>query len=813
MPRTARWQSGDTARDAMTSDDTTPVDVDALRPPIRPFDLSVAEHVHIVGIGGTGMRAIARVLHAMGIKVSGSDRAPSRFIDELVALGIDAHVGSAPRLAAQADAVTRSTAVPDEDADVHAALEAGVPVLSRAETLTAISKRQSSILVAGTHGKTTTCSLLSVVLDYDGRQPAFIVGADVADFGTGARWSPGADMVIEADESDGTFLALTGANAIVTSLDPDHLEYYGSQVALEAAFVAFVEGIAGVVAVCADDADARVLRSLDGVITYGTNADADIRISEPTTSQGRTRFTLSSYGVELGEIDLAIPGRHNALNAAGAAAIALSLGVDFEAIAAGLRSFRGVARRFELRGARKGITFVDDYAHLPAEVEAAVSTACQGGWSRVVATYQPHRYSRTQALGHTFATSFEGVDQLVLTDIYPSGEQPRQGVSGRIVYDAVVAACPDLDVVWQPTLDDVTAYLAAELRAGDLCLTLGAGDLTTVPSRVIDDYDDQLRIELGVLDSVRITPDAPLGPLTTYRVGGPATLLAEVGAETHLSAFVDRVRDHGLPVLTIGAGSNLLVTDRGFDGVALVLDREFEEFTIEDGGVVRAGAAVPLPVLARQTATQGLAGFEWAVGVPGTIGGAVAMNAGGHGSDMAASIIAVRVFDIESGQIEEWTLEQLDFGYRHSAIGPNHVVLSADLQLEPADRDASREIIREIVRWRREHQPGGQNAGSVFTNPDGDSAGRLIDAAGGKGMREGSAEVSPKHANFIQADPNGSADDIYRLMRRVAGLVEQRFGVELHPETRLVGFPAFTRLRPDPLTASQSEQPSLPPRQ
>ena len=205
------------------------------------------------------------------------------------------------------------------------------------------------------------------------------------------------------------------------------------------------------------------------------------------------------------------------------------------------------------------------------------------------------------------------------------------------------------------------------------------------------------------------------------------------------------------------------MTDRGFDGVALVFGREFEEFAIDDGGMVRAGAAVSLPVLARQTATYGLTGFEWAVGVPGTIGGAVVMNAGGHGSDMAASVTAVRVLDIESGQIERWTPARLDFGYRRSAIGPNHVVLSAELQLEPGDRHTSLAEIREIVRWRREHQPGGQNAGSVFTNPDGDSAGRLIDAAGGKGMREGSAEVSPKHANFIQADPDGSADDIYRL--------------------------------------------------
>jgi UDP-N-acetylmuramate dehydrogenase len=297
--------------------------------------------------------------------------------------------------------------------------------------------------------------------------------------------------------------------------------------------------------------------------------------------------------------------------------------------------------------------------------------------------------------------------------------------------------------------------------------------------------DDLARLGRALGD--RVTAGRPLGALTTYRVGGPATLTVEPADEDELVALAHHLEGLDVPVLVLGRGSNLLVADRGFDGLVVSLGAGFESIAVE-GQVVRAGASVALPVLARRTVSAGLSGLEWAVGVPGSVGGAVRMNAGGHGSDTAATLVTCRWVDLATGAVHERPAASLELSYRHSRIAPTDVVLSATYELEPGPAEAGRTTIEEIVRWRRAHQPGGSNAGSVFSNPPGDSAGRLIEARGLKGFRLGSAEVSAKHANFFQADPGGSADDVRRLIAHVQAEVEAASGVVLHPEVRLVGF-------------------------
>ena len=288
----------------------------------------------------------------------------------------------------------------------------------------------------------------------------------------------------------------------------------------------------------------------------------------------------------------------------------------------------------------------------------------------------------------------------------------------------------------------------------------------------------------------RLERDRDIGVLTTYRVGGAAALYADVQTDSELLAVAEVLASTELPVLVLGRGSNLLVSDRGFAGLVVHLGEGFTETTFVDDDRVIAGAAVSLPVLARQTATAGLTGFEWAVGVPGSVGGAVRMNAGGHGSDMAASLCSVQLLDLRDpcAGIRDVPAAALELGYRRSAVGPDEVVVRCELRLARGDRRRSEATIADIVRWRRENQPGGQNAGSVFTNPDGDSAGRLIDDAGCKGLRIGTAVVSEKHANFFQADAGGSAEDIVALMRLVRQRVAEHSGTLLVPETRLVGF-------------------------
>lgn len=287
----------------------------------------------------------------------------------------------------------------------------------------------------------------------------------------------------------------------------------------------------------------------------------------------------------------------------------------------------------------------------------------------------------------------------------------------------------------------------------------------------------------------RARSDAPLGALTTYRVGGTAAVRLDAEDVADLRALATALDGLDLPVVVVGKGSNLLVLDGGFPGVAVVLGEGFAGIEIE-GTRVRAGGAASLPVVARRTAAAGLTGFEWAVGVPGSIGGAVRMNAGGHGSDMSASLRSIHVVDLDGGEDVVVPAAHLALGYRRSDLRSTQVVVAAELELAAGDRSRAEEAISEIVRWRRAHQPGGQNAGSVFTNPPGDSAGRLIDVAGCKGLRIGSAAVSDKHANFIQADDGGSADDVLAVMAEVRRRVAERLGVDLHPETCIVGEPA-----------------------
>jgi UDP-N-acetylmuramate--alanine ligase len=454
------------------------------RPGELALDLTKPRAVHIVGIGGAGMSAIATVMVRMGHRVSGSDLRESRALERLRLLDVTTYVGHAgDHLPDHLDAVVTSTAIPSNNAEVEAARERGIPVLRRAEALRAIVATRTTIAVAGSHGKTTTSSILALILRAAGWHPSFLIGGDVNEVGTNAVFDSGDWLVVEADESDGTFLELAPHDALVTSVLPDHLDHYGDFPALVDAFATFVDSVPGVRVLCADDAVAAALALTrgDAVVTYGFARGADYRMREYEGGRTGTRFVLAQRGVSLGVVELPVPGRHNAVNAAGAAAVALELGVPFAVVTQAVGGFGGVARRFQFRGERDGVTYVDDYAHLPSDVDAMIQAAREGGWRRVLAVFQPHRYSRTAALWRDFADAFVGADELVLTDVYPAGEQPQPGVSGRLVLRAVLDAHPDQSVVYLPRHADLVTHVPRLARPGDVVLTLGAGDLTSVP--------------------------------------------------------------------------------------------------------------------------------------------------------------------------------------------------------------------------------------------------------------------------------------------------------------------------------------------
>ncbi len=451
--------------------------------PAGAVDLSVHRHVHVVGIGGAGMSAIATVLSGMGHRVSGSDVKGSAVTERLRAMGIGVTIGHAPASVVEADLVTYSPAVPGDDVELSEARRRGIPVVARSSVLAAIALARRCVAVAGTHGKTTTASMLSLILVEAGLRPSYLIGADVNETGTNALWDDGEWLVMEADESYGSFGALRPEVAIVTNVEPDHLDHYGTFDSLAGAFAGYLARSRRRV-VSADDPVAGRLGAEVGALTVGSSPDATYRIAGIVTGRSATRFDLRGPGGPLGRIDLAVPGEHNARNAALAAAAALEVGAPFDAARAALARFTGVPRRFEFRGEASGVTFVDDYAHLPSEVRATLAAAKAGGWQRIVAVFQPHRYSRTAALAESFASAFDDADVVVVTDVYGAGEVPVPGVSGRLVADAL-ARQRGRAPRYCSSRDELRSAVAAILRPGDLCLTLGAGDLTTLPDELM----------------------------------------------------------------------------------------------------------------------------------------------------------------------------------------------------------------------------------------------------------------------------------------------------------------------------------------
>jgi UDP-N-acetylmuramate--alanine ligase len=461
------------------------------------LDLRIPQHIHVVGVGGAGMSAVAAVLAAMGHDITGSDLKASSMFQRLQGLGLSLTVGHDPANVDGASALCVSSAIGAANVEVMEARRRGIPVFSRADVLAGIAELRRTIAVAGTHGKTTTSSMLSLILTEAGMRPSFIIGGDLNDIGTNAVWDSGEWLVVEADESDRTFLRLSPEIAVVTSIEPDHLETYGSFGALRQAFRAFMTN-ASVNVISADDATALELAP-PGAVTYGRSAAARYRMSSLQSARSSISFSLtdtvsradpaggfSGEGeTDLGSFEVAVPGEYNARNATAAIAVAVSVGVDPDDARRALARFGGVARRFEFRGERDGVTFVDDYAHLPSEVRAGLGAARSGGYGRVVCVFQPHRYSRIASLALDFASAFVDCDVLFVTDIYSAGEEARPGVTGRLIVDAVLASHPDADVTYAPTHEELLARLRETLRAGDCCITLEAGDLTALPDEML----------------------------------------------------------------------------------------------------------------------------------------------------------------------------------------------------------------------------------------------------------------------------------------------------------------------------------------
>ncbi len=756
--------------------------------------------VHLVGIGGVGMAGLAGILAARGWQVSGCDSQPNRLATWMERRGVRVFHGHDPAHVEQLGEgwMIRSRAVPDGCPEIVRAYRLGVPIFVRGEVLAELlTDAVLSVAVSGTHGKTSTSWFLVQILQQAGFPTGWciggVLGADRADDGAEggpSEWVETGPLVVEADESDGTLALYAPDMAIITNVDRDHLDHFGSEQELENCFRIFARSAKRRLIVCADDPRAaRIAAAIPGSLTYGFTETAYARATEyEKTSEGQ-RFRLRVGERDLGRITLPFRGSHYALNSLAATLAALEMGVPPDRLAEVFLPLRLPARRFDCVVTREDVRVITDYAHHPTEIAAVLRMVPPGG--RKLAIFQPHRYTRTRDLADTFPPVFAGVDDVIITPVYAASESPVKGGTHWDLYRSFASAAgrTAVQVRLADSLEQAWTYCRRVFRPGDTLLILGAGDVERVgewaqkePSLTF--LGTPIRLDPSRPASIR--EGEPLAGKTTLKVGGHADYWVEVPSREALQEVHGWARARGLPVHVLGGGSNVLVSDLGVRGVTVRLVGDFRRIRLDatEPEIVHAGAGVPLAALLDRVEEYGLTGLEFLEGIPGTVGGAIRMNAGAWGHAIGETVCWIHCLNPD-GSLCIVPADQMGFAYRHCAGLGDRIVWEVSFRLR---RDSAEAVHRRRVavadrrRWTR----GLRCAGSAFLNPPDDSAGRLIEAAGLKGAAVGGARVLERHANWIVTRPGATASDVAALLAFVRTEVADRFGVDLTPEIVLL---------------------------
>jgi UDP-N-acetylmuramate--L-alanine ligase/UDP-N-acetylenolpyruvoylglucosamine reductase len=757
-----------------------------VKPLLREKLAGTGARIHLIGIAGSGMTGIARLLIEHGHRVSGSDLRRTPELEKLVALGVHIHQGHEAGHVEGADLIVYSSAVRADNAERQHAGALGIPCVLRAECLAVLGELKDAVVVAGMHGKTTTASMLGYTLRSAGLDAAHYIGAEVPILGASAAWGAGRHFVIEGDESDGTIRLYHPYATILLNVEEEHLDYFGCIERIMETFATLLEQTRGPIIYCADDKNSILLCShRDHAVGYGFSEIADYRILDVDQEQFRSRFKLIRRGQLLGDITINVPGKQNIANAAGVAAMATELGVDWANISAALEEFRGAKRRFEVRSKSRDFMVVDDYAHHPTEIKATLAAAKNSGWKRILAMFQPHRYSRTKLLLHDFASAFRDADCLFLTGIYPAGEPPIEGVSGEALADAVRAGGhPSVD--FAANLTHLRISVSRAVEPGDLILTMGAGDIHMVATQLVQELEGfrELR-ELLKPESV-LRRHEPMSKHTSIRIGGPADLWFEPCDEDDLAKALRYASIHSIPVTLIGRGTNLLVRDGGIRGLCVHLGQPRFSAIHIDGTRVEVGAGARLKTVVLTCKRHGLGGFEFMEGIPGNIGGALRMNAGAMKGWTMEVVEEVRTMDM-MGNLRVARREDLHIEYRSVPHFQNHIAISAVLRGIPAAPEEIEERLKAYSEKRWESQPAASSAGCIFKNPGPCPAGKLIDELGLKNTGVGQARVSEVHGNFIVNDGGAAARDVLKLIDLIKAKARLDRNIDLETEVMILG--------------------------
>ncbi len=768
-------------------------------PQLQPLFGRPVRHCHLVGVGGTGMTPLAMLLAQRGWSVSGEDdgltAAARRWLEQAgVALGASGIVPAAT------DLLVHSSAIPAGHPARAVATGRGLPQVRRGELLAELLRDRRLIAIVGAHGKTTTTGLLVTALRRAGFGAGWLLGGLFQDDTVPpAALDENGWVVAEIDESDGTIDRFSPEVTVATNLDWDHPDHYRQIGDLEATFAALFSRTRSAIYLnpaCALSARLAGRGYTAPVHRFGFEGEFAVRIAGFV--DGRQVLDLGpAFGAPRARVRAG--GDFNALNAAAALAVCVRLGVSITPDL--LADYPGVQRRQSVLLENERLQVIEDYAHHPTEIAALLGGMRRLPHKRLLVAFQPHRFSRTARFKADFARALLGADELFLLDVYAASEQPIAGGTTADIYAELARGGAGTRVHYLP--GDRAGFLRLlreRVRDGDLVLFVGAGDINECAAQFVRELQGEagqasrwaecvqaLRAVLG--PETKLLENEPLGPKTTLRVGGPARYYAEPANEADLSALLRETHRRGLPVLMFGRGSNLLVPDEGVDALVLRLaGREWQRFEARPDGRVEAGAGLRLKELCGLAAARGLRGFEFLEGIPGTLGGALRMNAGAMGGWMFDVVEVVRLA-LRDGTVRTLRRHELHVAYRDCRELGDAVALGAVLRPVSAGVPPS-EIQAQIVSFqlrRQATQPREPSAGCAFKNPPNDSAGRLIDALGLKGERVGDAEVSPVHANFIVNRGRATAADVIALMRRVRERVRAAHGVELEPEVLLYG--------------------------
>ena len=766
--------------------------------------------VYLLGAGGCGMSGLGHLLLDLGHRVMGSDLVLNEKIRQLRARGAEIHLGHTDGQIKAAFPVllVYSSAIRSDNPELAMAEQLRIPIVRRAVLLAALVRRQRSLCVAGMHGKTTTTALLAFALEMLNTRPSYAIGALVPQFAHHARFrrESGASshpfFAVEADESDGTLREFHPDCAIILNVDEEHLDYYANLEAVCQEFEIFARQTSGSLIFCADDARLTELFARHPrAVSYGFHPLAKYRL-EPknigetgslSANRRWARFDVWHGGERLGEFNIQLLGEKNLSNACAVIALLHQLGFGPSEIARAIGAFTGVVRRQQEIFCDSRFRLIDDYGHHPAEIQATIEALKRLPHRRLLVAFQPHRFTRTHYLLNQFTTCFASADRLWVTEVYAASEAEIAGINGQKLAEAIRARGQAVE--WIPTLAELRVAVRAAILPGDLVLFLGAGDITIAAHELAAELSKESMLPKEQLlahfsenlsaDSL-IRADEPLAKRTTLRVGGRADFYAEPASETDLAKIVNFCAEKHLRFIILGRGSNLLIRDGGVRGMVICLARPWFTRLEVQGERLHCGAGAKLKIAAVEARRHGLAGLEFLEGIPGSIGGALRMNAGAMGSWMFEAVESIRFMDY-FGNVHERKASEVYVEYRGCPLFKDHVALGAVLKGQTASPEVIAERMNRYSAKRWDTQPAAPSAGCIFKNPKTIPAGKLIEELGLKGTRVGGAVVSDVHGNFIINQGGATAGDVLNLISIIKLRAKEARNIELETEVEILG--------------------------